>query len=250
MTSEQMKFIRRIRELEEISFRDSRFLFTDFLTPAEYADVLSLGEAACGVQADGGYEGAERVIVRFGNPEEFGYEEPFPIRVLRVSPLQEKYADALTHRDCLGALLHLGIERKVLGDILVDGLTAYVFCREQMAEFICDNLTRVKHTTVRCAQAERIPDSLQPKPHSRTVQVSSVRIDAVIAHVYNLSRSQAQDLFRSQRVFVNGRLQENLTYEPAQGDMISVRGCGRFSYEGEERVTRKGKHSVLIGQYI
>ena len=79
MTTQQAQFIRRIQELEETSYRNNQFLFTDFLNEAEYADVLSLGEPACGMAADGGHEGAERVIVRFGEPESFGYEEPFPI---------------------------------------------------------------------------------------------------------------------------------------------------------------------------
>ena len=250
MTTQQAQFIRRIQELEETSYRNNQFLFTDFLNEAEYADVLSLGEPACGMAAEGGHEGAERVIVRFGDPESFGYEEPFPITILKIEPLLEKYADALTHRDFLGALVNLGIERRVLGDILIDGVTAYLLCRDQMADYICENLTKVNHTNVRCVKAESIPDTLQPKPVSRQIQVSSVRLDAVIAHVYNLSRSQAQEIFRSQRVFVNGRLMENLTYEPKDGDMISVRHCGRFRYKGVERTTRKGKQSIRVEQFI
>ncbi len=250
MNQEQAQFIRRIRELEETSYRNSQFLFTDFLNEAEYADVLSLGEPACGMKADGGHEEAERVMVRFGDPESFGYEEPFPIRILKIAPLLEKYSDELKHRDFLGALVNLGIERRVLGDILIDGVTAYLFCREQMADYICENLTRVKHTSVRCEETDAIPDTLRSAPVSRQIQVSSVRLDAVIAQVYNLSRSQAQELFRAQRVFVNGRLMENLTCEPKEGDMISVRHCGRFRYAGEERMTRKGKHSLLVEQFV
>ena len=136
------------------------------------------------------------------------------------------------------------------GDILIDGVTAYLLCRDQMADYICENLTKVKHTNVRCRRAQSIPDTLQPKPVSRQVQVSSVRLDAVIAHVYNLSRSQAQEVFRSQRVFVNGRLMENLNFEPKDGDMISVRHCGRFRYAGVERMTRKGKQSIRVEQFI
>ncbi len=250
MTPDRAQFIRRIQELEETSWQNSQFLFTDFLNEAEYADVLSFGKAPCGMCAFGGHADAERVMVRFGNEEAFGYDVPFPIAALKISPLMEKYADDLTHRDYLGALLNLGIERRVLGDILVQSPTAYVFCTQTMAEYICENLTRVRHTDVRCTQVEDIPETVRPRLSERVIQVSSVRLDAVIAHVYNLSRSQAQELFRSQRVFVNGRLMENLTYAPGDGDLISVRKCGRFRYEEEERMTRKGKHSIRIGQYV
>ena len=67
----------------------------------------------------GGSEEAERMVVRFGDPEDMGYEEAFPITLLKIEPLLQKYADALGHRDFLGALMNLGIERSTLGDIFI-----------------------------------------------------------------------------------------------------------------------------------
>ena len=212
--TQQQQFQKRIRELEEISFRNSQYLFTGFLNEAEYADVLSLGEPACGMRAWGGHEAAERVMVRFGDPESFGYEEPFPIRILKAAPLMEKYADALTHRDFLGALLHLGIERRVIGDILLDGVTAYIFCDAKMADFLTENLTRVKHTDIRCAETEQIPDALK------------------------------------QEVFVNCRGMENLSHIPQEGDLISVRHMGKFRYAGQARTTRRGKLCLRVEKYV
>ena len=248
--TQQQQFQKRIRELEDISFRNSQFIFTGFLNEAEYADVLSLGEPACGMRAWGGHEASDRVMVRFGDPETFGYEEPFPIRILKISPLMEKFADTLTHRDFLGALLHLGIERRVIGDILLDGVTAYVFCDEKMSAFLTENLTRVKHTDVRCTETEQIPDSLQPSLKSVEIQVSSGRLDAVISHVFSLSRSEAQNLFRRQEVFVNGRVVENLSHIPQEGDLISVRHFGKFRFAGQTRTTRKGKLCLRIERYV
>ena len=76
----------------------------------------------------GGTEASERAVVRFGDPEAFGYEEDFPIDILAIVPLADKFADDLTHRDFLGALMSLGIERSLLGDIIVTGKKAYLFC--------------------------------------------------------------------------------------------------------------------------
>ena len=248
--TQQQQFQKRIRELEEISFRNSQYLFTGFLNEAEYADVLSLGEPACGMRAWGGHEAAERVMVRFGDPESFGYEEPFPIRILKAAPLMEKYADALTHRDFLGALLHLGIERRVIGDILLDGVTAYIFCDAKMADFLTENLTRVKHTDIRCAETEQIPDALKPSLKEMEIQVTSERLDAVVSHVCGLSRSEAQNLFRRQEVFVNGRVMENLSRIPQEGDLISVRHMGKFRYAGQARTTRRGKLCLRVEKYV
>ena len=106
-------FRKRVLDLANQADRQSRFTFTDFLTEAEYAEYLAVrGELPhCGVTAWGGHENADRAMLRFGDAAQLGYEEPFPITVLCVEPVQEKFADDLTHRDFLGALMHLGIER-------------------------------------------------------------------------------------------------------------------------------------------
>ena len=52
-------------------------------------------------------------------PDALCYEYEYPIDVLRVSAVHKKYAESLTHRDYLGALLNLGIERSKIGDLAV-----------------------------------------------------------------------------------------------------------------------------------
>lgn len=71
-----------------------------------------------GITLYGGREEAERKILRFGSEAELGYEQPFPICCIRIRPLSAKFADKLSHRDYLGALMNLGIERSTIGDIL------------------------------------------------------------------------------------------------------------------------------------
>ena len=66
-------------------------------------------------------------MVRFGSERMFGYEEPFPISVLRIEPLINKFAEELGHRDYLGAVMNLGMERDVIGDILIRDKSAYMF---------------------------------------------------------------------------------------------------------------------------
>ena len=250
MNQDQQIFVKRIRQLEEASWQESRFVFTDFLNEAEYSDVLSLGVPACGMQAYGGFEGASRVMVRFGDPEILGYEEAFPITVLRVSPLMEKFADVLTHRDFLGAILNLGIERRVIGDILIDGSTGYVMCESLMAEYLSENLTRVKHTSVHTTAAASLPDGLKPKLVTQEIQTGSNRIDAVIAQAHRLSRSKAQELIQSGQVFIGGRMVQSASVQLHEGEEVSVRHHGKLRYIGPVRKTRKGNLLIQIERYV
>ncbi len=198
----------------------------------------------------GGARECERVVVRFGDPQELGYEEDFPIRILCVKPKQEKFADDLSHRDFLGAVLNLGIERDVIGDILVDRNSAYVLCLEGMADFICENLERVRHTSVTCSLAEQVPPDALPKLCEEHVTVSSPRLDAVLAKVYHLSRGEAKARFEEDKVLVNGRICRSPETMLKEACGITVRGLGRLEYRGEERATKKGKTGITVWRYV
>ena len=250
MIQEQLQFPKRMRQLEDSSWQESRFVFTDFLNEAEYSDVLIMGVPAGGMAAYGGYENASRVMVRFGDPEILGYEEPFPITILRISPLMEKFADTLTHRDYLGAILNLGIERRIIGDILIDGATAYVMCESRMAEYLTENLSRIKHTSVRAVTVDTIPDGVRPKAVAQDVQVSSNRIDAAVSQVYHLSRSQAQELLQGGQVFINGRVLQSSSTQLRENDVVSVRHHGKFRFIGVAGETRKGNLRIRIERYV
>ena len=250
MTQEQLQFQKRMRQLEDSSWQESRFIFTDFLNEAEYSDVLSMGMSAGGMAAYGGYESASRVMIRFGDPDTLGYKEPFPITILHISPRMEKFADSLTHRDFLGAILNLGIDRRVIGDILIDGKAAYVMCESRMAEYVLEKLTRVKHTSVNVKTVDTIPDDAGPKAVGQNVQVSSNRIDAVVAQVYHFSRSQAQELLQGGQVFMNGREVQNASVQLRENDAVSVRHHGKFRFAGVAGETKKGNLRIRIERYV
>ncbi len=241
----------RFHDLADKSYQQGIFTFTGFLGLSEQ-DVFWREEPGlryAGCQLDGGYEGADRVVARFGNAQEFGYEVPFPIVCIRIAPLQARFADELSHRDFLGALMNLGIERSTLGDIKAGEGEACLFCLDSMAEYICENLVQVKHTHVRCSIAEGSVDIPRQEPVPVNIQVQSMRVDAVLARVYGMSREKSQELFQAGKVYVDGRLCENHSRILKTGETVNARGFGKFSLRGEVRETRKGRLSVEAAVY-
>ena len=250
---EQLK--KRFLELAEKSWRQNVFAFTGFLSLAEQ-DALqeAMGKNAfCTFTLWGGNEDCERRMARFGSLQELGYEEAFPIAALKISPLSEKFAEDCSHRDFLGALMNLGIDRSTVGDIFLEGKDAWVFCTKTIAPFICDSLDRVRHTNVRCEQLD--PDADAPRwpaarqPEAVRLVVSANRADAVAAKVFGLSRSRSLELFRAGKVYVNGRLCENNSAALRAQDRVSVRGFGRFLFLEEGEETKKGRLGVTVGLY-
>ena len=117
----------------------------------------------------------------------------------------QKFADELSHRDFLGALMNLGIKRELLGDIIVKDNCGYILCLEHIAPYICENLERVRHTSVKCEKSN-LPNDLKNEPEPTEIFAASKRIDVVIAAVYNLSRNETSKLIKAEKVFVNSRL--------------------------------------------
>ena len=243
---------RRFVELSQKADRGGYFTFTDFLGLPEqsaFSEIITkLGGRK--YQPFGGTEGAERVVIRFGDPDEIGYEAPFPISCICVEPLSQKFADKLTHRDFLGALLNLGIERSTLGDIIITDNVGYVFALEDMAEFIMGELSRVKRTDVKASLVTELPEGDLYRTETKRIQISSERVDAIVAKTYNLSREESSSLFKRKLVYVNGRLCENNSYNPKHGEKISVRGYGRFIYKGYDGLSRKGKLNASVEIYV
>ncbi|NLL80023.1 MAG: hypothetical protein GX234_09590 [Clostridiales bacterium] len=243
---------KRLIELAEKSYKENRFTFSGFLGMAEtsllYGAMAEYGSSAFTLW--GGYEDSERQIVRFGDPTELGYEEDFPVVCIRIIPLLKKFADELSHRDFLGALMNLGIERDTLGDILVKEREGYVFVHEKMADFICENLTRVRHTSMRCERCEELAEVLKKEPVDKSIVTASSRADSILAKVYQLSRSQSLLLFQEKKVYVNGRLFENNSGILKEGDVVAVRGHGKFIYRGVQYQNKKGKFCIQIGVYV
>lgn len=241
----------RFHDLADKSFQQGIFTFTGFLGLSEQ-DVFWREEAAlryAGCLLYGGCEGADRVVARFGNAEELGYELPFPIVCIHIEPLLQKFADQLSHRDFLGALMNLGIERSTIGDIKVGDKQAYLFCLESIAGFICENLVQIKHTYVRCTITDDFEGIPQEEPERISVQVQSMRADAVLAKAYNLSREKSLALFRAGKVYVNGRLCENNSRLLKSGETVNARGFGKLRVSGEPQRTRKGKLAVEVAVY-
>ena len=252
MSDETELLKKRFAELSNKSYNAGIFTFTDFLGLAEQAVFETVKRQLGGVKytAFGGADGAERVMLRFGDVGDLGYEVPFPITALKISPKDKKFAEKLTHRDFLGALLNLGIERSCLGDIVITDNEGYLFCKENIAEYIASELFRVRRTEVTVSVANTLPEGELYKTEELTVQVSSERLDAVIARVFSLSREDAQNLFSKRLVFASGREIESASYSPKENEKISVRGHGRFIYRGVSSLSKKGKLNVKIEKYI
>jgi Uncharacterized conserved protein, contains S4-like domain len=242
--------LRHLLDLLRKSEKVGRWQYSGFLSPAEQEELLASPEAAaCPFFLTGGYEAAERKILAAGSAEEAGEAEP-PVCVIAVEPKSARFAEELSHRDYLGAILGLGIDRSLIGDILVREKQAWFFCLESAAPMLTASLNQVRRTSVTARIVPPDLPELQPRFAPQRINVASERLDAVAAAFTGLSRGQAEKLFGAEKVFVNGRVVTDRSAKLKEGDILSVRGFGKAVYDGIERETKKSRLWVSLRKYI
>ena len=195
---------------------------------------------------DGGYPDAQRTMLAVCPPDGDPEECRFPFAALGIA---YREAAALTHRDFLGALLACGIKREAIGDILCgQGLTV-AFVSEELVPFLQQELTRVGNESVRLQ-----PDYDGPLPAAarlieRKDTVASARLDCVVASLAKCSRSGAAERIASGLVSVNHMPCTSLSRDVREGDILSLRGVGRFRVDELHAVTKKGRLLLIAKQY-
>lgn len=258
---EELLIKKRFKDLSRLANRRSMVTFSNFLNLNElnlFHQVLPELETA--YQLYGGYDYAERQMIAF-IPDALSYisdfgspaKDPaiqFPVSCLQFYPAHPKFAEDLSHRDILGALMGLGIERSRIGDIKLDGRKYYIFCEESVADYILQSLVQIRHTTVAGLPAEA--DSYQIRQEFEAVEgiVSSCRLDSLTAFLAKQSRDKSAMLIRGQKVMVNGKVIHSNAYQCKEGDVLSIRGFGKYIYMGSSGETRKGRMKITFQKYI
>lgn len=232
--------VRRARELAERSERTGIPFHTEFLTIYEQSTLRGIRfPAPCSFF--GGYRDAERVIAVFGGEA----RAADAITCIRIAPKQQKFADELTHRDFLGALMNLGIRRETLGDILIRENVGYLFCLSEIVPFLIASLERVRHTSVVCEVCDA-PESTSDAAEPVSVVVASERADALLSAAFHISREDSRSAVSDGRFFLNGKQTLQPSANLHAGDILSLRGVGRVEFLGLERETKRGKLRVRV----
>ena len=251
MNKEELLLQKRLVELSRIAYTREIVTFSEFLNLNELNILHTTPKNMLLSQYKtyGGYGLSERQMAAF-LPDALYYDYQYPIQIIEISPVNRKFAEELSHRDYLGAVMNLGIERCKLGDILIEDGKAILFAKEELASYIMEHLTRIRHTTVKTSILPAFEDSYEPRYEELKGTVASVRLDTVLSLAYPLSRSKVTGLIEGARVFVNGKLVTSNGYSLKEGDILSVRKMGRIGYNGILSETKKGRYMVSIRKYI
>lgn len=238
----------KAEDLFDLCDKYSSARFSDFLDGAEQAIINKEFIIPYGynVMLYGGFDGAEKRIMGVF-PE---WEEPdtaaFPIVCIKA-----KTALPLTHRDYLGSLMGLGITASKLGDIVVSDSCAYIFLHQDISEYILSSMHRIGNQHVSLTP---VPDtsSVNIERRYKTIEAvcASNRLDALTAAAANISRSEAAKLIEGGKIKLNHLEVCKPSEAAAEGDLLSIRGSGRYIIYKFGAQTRKKRIHVTLKKYI
>lgn len=177
--------------------------------------------------------------------------EIFPVTCLKVS-WDDFSKDSITHRDILGSILGLGLERKLIGDIIVEEKNAYVLCQERIAQLLCDELFQVKHSSVTISKVEALHSlkGLAPRSTQVRMTVASLRLDVIMKGILNLSRTSCNNLIEQGAVKVNQSVVLKNHKLLEYGDVLSIAKKGKYKVGTIEPENKKGRIPLTIIYYI
>ncbi|MVB10666.1 putative RNA-binding domain in YlmH [Caprobacter fermentans] len=239
----------RFRDLTRLSSSGGRARFMGFLDEREAFAVHGFAQREkerC-TMLWGGYPDAERVM--FGAFPDFMQPDGDAFPIAAVTAAFRK-CDRLSHRDFLGALLHAGIERSALGDILVEEGRCVFFCRDEISGFLISQISKIGGIGVRLSEGYGEP---LPQAHhfeEWTAVIASARLDCAAAAAVSTSREKASELIRSGLVQLNHETVVSPSEEIREGDKLSVRGKGRFVLDRVGPVTKKGRLIIRGRKYL
>ena len=248
---EEYDFIEKMDDIAQRVEETYAYSLTDFLNPRQvYIAKSILGNRGLRYFVSSDYYPAEyaRILVA---PDYYELNlEDFELALLEVN-YNSKF-NQLTHAQIMGTLLHkLGVKRTIIGDILVEQGYAQLLVTKSMVDYFRINVTKIAKASVSLKEISL--DQLikgEKESHQLDIMVSSMRLDKVLATVLKLSRSQAIQLISAEKVKLNYQTLDRPSEMLQFGDLISVRGFGRFSILSENGLTKNGKYKLTVDKMI
>ncbi len=243
----ELNWNKRIEELCDRFERHEMLYHTGFLTPAEQAAAAHILKRRPQARFFGGYDGAQRQALVLA-PSWMEAPETEVMGAVRISA---PFSEGLNHRDYLGALLGLGVERDRVGDILVHQNYADVIALKPLLPFLCEECNQVGRYAVKTQSAD-ISKLEVPVQEVKTIRctVPQLRLDCVAAAAFNLSRSRMGEAIDQGLVSLNYVACLKREKQVGEGDVISVRGMGRATVKAVGGRSKKDRLFVVLEKLL
>ena len=245
--AEDKNFMSQMCDKADRADKTRSAVYTKFVAPRELNMISERLGVFSQINVFGGYPDAERNIVCFTSADDFYGEIEYPIAILKITATNKK---VYSHRDYLGSILALGIKRELVGDIITSDECAYVFCHTEISDYITYNLEKIANARVVIELCDITDVNIPERKYKeKNDTVTSLRLDCVVSAAANMSRTASAEAVKKGLVALNYDTNCSVSALVCNGDIISVRGFGKFVVKTDGTLTKKGRYHIRILQY-
>lgn len=201
------------------------------------------GSKSFKVDSSGIFEEAERRMIAFNNI----YGTPYPMILIKIS-YNSKFS-TLCHKDFLGGILALGIERNKIGDLLVEENCCYVPVHEDVKDYIIYNIDKIGKVSCKVEVIDEHIELPKFKFKEEIILIPSLRLDGIVSKICRISRAKAQELIEQGLVLVDYVRTREKSHELKGGERITIRGSGKFILGDKTGNSKSGKIKIIIRKY-
>lgn len=247
---EERPFVQKMEEWAEQVNQYHQSKKTDFLDPRQAYILHTIVNRYPDTKVTfyGGYAEAERKVGLMTPDYWEASEEQAGIALLSING-DTRFID-LDHGDYMGAILGLGIKREKVGDILVHEQGCHLITVRDIAPYITTHLQQVHRSSV-SVQEIPLQEIVVPEQalEEKSFTVASLRLDAVASDAFGWSRTKIMPPIQSGKVKVNWKVETDASATLSMGDVVSIKGLGRFKVQEVEGPTKKGRIRITIGKF-
>lgn len=241
--NEELPFVKKCEGIVLDAKYSNKITLFRFLNQREIEILNSLKDDTC-LYIDSCGEEYKRAII-----SPFEIKPEFKTVLLKLN-FNKKYLEP-NHRMILGSLMSLGIERNTIGDIYITtNNDVYFYATKEIEPYLISELRVIAHQAVELEVSAKIEGEIKKNVKIKTAFVASLRLDLIVAQIFNLSRAEAQEIIKNKDCKVNQRIIDNTSFELKEHDVISLKGYGRGSIDGVGGLSKNGKIFVNLAKLI
>ena len=244
ISSENKDIARRVIDICDIVSKNKSIECTDFYNPFEVKELVSLINTYDTISFSliGNEDSESKAILIY--PDYM--DEPEASEYISLVKIDKKDYE-IAHKDVLGSILSLGIRREKLGDIIIKDDAIYFYIKNEILDYVLLNLEKIKNYGVEPEVIDLNSEiNREVEYEEKLITCASLRLDLVLANVYNLSRSDAKSAIEAGLVKLNYKVTYKISEAVNVGDLVSLRRRGRFIIGDYLGLSKKDKAKLII----
>ena len=233
----------KIYETMELAYNRDITIFSSFFSTPNIWSYFIENFKHFKIEVNGAFDESDRRIISFNNV----YNMDYPYVILKISS-NSKFCE-LFHRDYLGAIMALGVDRKKMGDLMVLEGYAIIPVYKEIANYLKDNLVSVGKApvTIESISSENLPNA---KYINETINIASLRLDNFVAKLAKISRTKAIEIINQGKVLLNYSKKNDKSTDVKEGQKLTISGVGKFKIGEIVGSTKSGRYKIDIKKYV